>query len=494
MKTFSASALGAVVLLSSATAAAEGPLAGFSDGFYVRDADDAFRFYPRMRLNFDAYGFFGPGVRDVAAADGGTGLAPRLFVRRARLEMGADLFHRRISVLFSGEMGGQPLSNANGKTEQSAGPAGKDPTATSARYAPVQSIASGAAPADVWINVRVGDALNFMIGQYQAPFSMENRTSEGLTPFMERNLPIRAFVVPAGKETGITAWGDLFGGMVAYEAGVFGGDGQNRPQVDARFDWAARLFMRPFHGRRDALGKAQIGVSTRFGLRDPKDVAYDYPQITTGQGFVLWDSTYKDSQKRTVHVIPSGPQSAVGGELRIPAGRFALQGEAYYVANGTREALDGYQLGNTERLGALKGVGWYAQLSAWPAGDAFLSGDPGTTRPRSPDLSQPFDPTKQGFELLAIVGGVNARYDGASRGGARDAKTPAAPITIYQYGLGASYWWTKAIRATVNYIVYHTPGSGSADNLAAVPGNLAKTPDAGAHLLHELSARVALTL
>ena len=84
---------------------------------------------------------------------------------------------------------------------------------------------------------------------------------------------------------------------------------------------------------------------------------------------------------RQIHIIPSGAQNAIGGELRVPVSIFDIRGEAYYVANRTREAVEGYQLTNTERLGRVRGTGWYAQVSAWPFGDAFVTGDPGLVRP-----------------------------------------------------------------------------------------------------------------
>jgi hypothetical protein len=238
----------------------------------------------------------------------------------------------------------------------------------------------------------------------------------------------------------------------------------------------------------------QIGVSGRHGDRNPTMVGYDYPTVTTGQGFTLWDPTYTDSQKRMIHVIPSGAQNQIGGELRVPAGVTALQAEAYWVDNGTREAVDGYQLTNTERLGHVYGAGWYVQLSAWPLGDAFIPPDPGMVRPRTLNLKAPPERLKKGLEMLVILPAVNARYEGASRGGTPDKKEPPASVTIFEYGFGANYWLSRFFRTGVNYIVYHTPGSGTADNGAAVPGNLGKTPTPGAHVLHEISARVAVQL
>ena len=82
----------------------------------------------------------------------------------------------------------------------------------------------------------------------------------------------------------------------------------------------------------------------------------------------------------------------------------------------------------------------------------------------------------------------------SSTSGTADRKPPASDVTIYEYGFGANYWLSRFFRATVNYIVYHTPGSGSAENGATVPGNLGKTPVPGAHVLHEISARLAVQL
>lgn len=474
-------------------------LAGYHGSFFIRDAADHFRLYPRGRIHVDSHIFAGKGVYDMPDEDGGNALMPRLFVRRIRLELAGEMFER-FSFNFGADLASQPLSNANGKSEQYAAKAGKDPSAETARYAGVQTAGSSASLADAWINYRYCDCLNFQFGQYQAPFSMENRTSNNSHPWIERNVAIRGFVVPTSKETGLTLWGDvdkLFG----YQVALLGGDGQNRPQVDDRVDFWGRAYSRPFSGSKGTFSDLQIGVSARHGERNDDYVGYDYPAISTGQGYQLWASTYKDSEGRTVHIIPSGSQDAFGGELRVPLfDRLALQGEAYWVVNNTREALDGYQLTNTERLGQLKGLGWYAQLSYWPFGDAFVNGDPGTSgRPTHVDLKKPPKPEKKGLELLAIVAGINARYSGAIREGEADEKTPgstgnpAQRIVIREYGVGATYWHTKHLRFSLNYIAYQTPGSGSSDNLASVPANvLPEKPDTGTHVLHEISTRIGV--
>jgi len=312
-------------------------------------------------------------------------------------------------------------------------------------------------------------------------------------------MPIRAFAVPGPRDIGGTVWGEVGDGVLDYQVGVFGGDGQNRPQVDNNLDVMGRVFVRPLSPSKEVTSKLQIGVSAFHGVRDPKYVGYDYTPVSTGQGFALWNPTYKDSLGRQVHVVPSGSQNAIGGELRVPVSIFDIRGEAYYVSNGTREAVDGFQLTNTERLGKVTGVGWYAQVSAWPLGDAFVNGDPGMVRPTRIDFAKEPERPKKGLEVLLLVAGVNAAYDGASRGGEYDGKTPGNPsgktakdLTVYQYGVGLNYWHTSYVRVSLNYSIYHTPGSGSPDNLAGVPGNLGKTPIEGANMMHELSTRVGV--
>ena len=472
----------------------EPPLAGWHGVFFLRSKDDNFQLFPRARLHVDFHAFAGPGVHDVRAIDGGNALKARLFARRLRFELAGNVF-KRVDYLLGVDFGGQPIANANGKTQSSASNAGQEPTDSSARFAAVQSVSAAAAIANTWINLSIVPELNLMVGQEKAPFSLENRTGNNTHTWMERSLPIRSFVFPSSREIGLTVWGDLGKDKVlAYEVGVFGGDGQNRPQIDNRADFLGRVYARPLASVvKGPLAKAQIGLSAKRGDRDPDYVGYSYPGITSGQGFTFWDPRYRDSAGRQTYVLPSGAQSAIGGELRVPISRFDLIGEAYYVANDTREAIDGYQLTNTERLGSFTGVGWYAQLSAWVLGDAFVSGDPGVVRPTRLDFTKKPE-VKKGLEVFGIVGGVHATYDGASREGAYDSKTPGAAgvasnIEVLQYGLGASYWYTRALKASLNFIAYHVPGSGSADNLAVAPGNIAAEKDEEAHVLYEIGTR-----
>lgn len=469
----------------------EAPLVGVQGNrFYLRTDDDWLRIYPGGRLRVDTFATLGPGMDELSPAAGAAALDMQIVLRRVRFELSGELF-QRLAFTMGFELGGQRLGV-------------DDLGSPTARFAPALATSGDLLPAEMSLSYRVRPWLNATVGQFNVPFSMANRTREYATPLLERNLAIRGFAVPHNKDLGATVWGELEDRVFAYEVGVFAGDGANRVSADARPDFAGRVFARPLasSGSCSFARLAQIGVSGRYGSRDQDAVDYDYPAIATNQGFVLWQPGYEDSYGRLNHVIPSGHQWAVGGELRLPfdlpAGRaIDLRGEAYYVSNDTREAVDGYQQTHTERFGRMKGLGWYGMVSAWLLGDAFASGEPGIHRPPTIDIDDP-PATLRGLEILAFAAGINANYEGASREQSlADVATPNANIAIYQFGGGLQYWYGTFIRAGLHYAAYYTPDSGDQRrNLAVVVDNIAMDPrgnSGGEHVQHEISTRLGVT-
>lgn len=466
------------------------PLAGIAGGrLFIRDEKDIIRLYPGGRLRTDF--LWSPGGAEIGAPLGEANLNPYLAVRRVRLELSGELFER-LAFTMGMELGGQRIG---GVTYTGA---------DTLRFAPANAHDGRILPAEVSVSYRFRKWLNFTAGMFNAPISMSNRTRETVVTPMERPLAIQGFVVPNNKELGVMAWGELFEDRtLAYELGIFSGDGPQEPAVDAHPDFMGRIFARPLTSLGDGsfFKLAQIGISGRYGSKDQEFVAYDYPAIATGGGFVLWQPGYVDSLDRVTHVIPSGDQATIGGELRLPfdlpGGRaIEVRGEAYYVSNNTREAVDGFQLTNTERFGRVEGVGWYALASAWVCGDSFVTGEPGLHRPVTVDLDQE-TPILRGLEIFALAGGVHANYSGATREDSQpDELTPESDISILHFGGGLQYWYGRNFRAAVNYTGYMTPGSEDpTSNAAIVPDNLrVENGEKGAgNFHHELAARLAVT-
>ncbi len=466
-------------------------LAGIHGGrVFLRDRNDDFRFYPGLRLRTDFYS--SPGAPDLPATEGGSALNPYLAMRRVRLELSGEILER---LAFTGgfELGGGRIGETTYLGDGTS------------RFAMASAHDGVVRPAEVTVSYRFRKWLNFTVGQSNAPLSMANRTREYATPFMERNIAIRGFVVPNQKELGLTVWGDVLDDhMLSYEVGIYSGDGPEHPVVDGRPDLIGRIFARPLASLGDGTFTklAQIGISARHGERDQAYVDYDYPGIASGHGFVLWQPGYVDSLDRITHVLPSGTQNVIGGELRLPfrmptGSVLELRGEAYYVANNTREAIDGYQQTNTERFGRVKGLGWYGMVSWWACGlDQLVSGEPGMTRPVSADLDKDA-PVLRGLEISAIAAGIASNYSGASRlESPADANTPDKNIALYQFGAAIQYWYSWNFRAAINYMVYLAPNSGDSErNQAIVPDNLSIVDGARGtgHLHHELGTRLAIS-
>jgi hypothetical protein len=488
----------------SPAAFAEDELAGVHGGLvYLRDRNDNFRLYIQGRAQVDQYNYFGPGVGDVAS------LKSTFLLRRIRPEISGEFLHTW-QFMLAGDWGQTGNDNTAGTNETSAAAPGSAPTAGSGRYAGAQTPTLRAQPTDVWLAYAPAKIFHLQVGQYDAPFMLENRTSDKYIPFMERSLAVRALGIPTNKEMGIMAWGETDDSLLYYSAGIFNGDGQNRVSPDSRADAMGRVFIHPLHGATGAIKDLQIGASGRWGVRDAYYVGYDYPGMSTQGGYTFWKTTYGGSKGQT-HILPSGTQMAIAGEVRVPFDIFDFTGEFVYVNNHTRESVEGYQLTNTERLGSLKGFGYYAQFGVWLFGPRDVSTLPGYENPASVNLKKP-DPEKapQALQLLVKWEQLSTKYDSAGRGGTADvAKNVDGDIKINALSLGANYWATKHVRLTANYVLNMFPDSEptsptatggptwSSSQRALAPGNtvgkgINDSARDGAHVLHELLFRAAV--
>jgi hypothetical protein len=417
--------------------------------------------------------------------------------------------------MLAGDFGATAIDNAAGRSELAAANPGVAPTAATGRYSSAETTRFQAAATDAFVNYRpFGSTFNVMVGQMDAPFTMENRTSDKFIPFMERSLAVRAVGVPTNKEIGGMVWGETDDRLVYYSAGPYMGDGQNRPNVDSRFDLFGRAFVHPLARMRPsftALRDFQFGGSVRLGSRDKNWVNYDYPNMATQGAWSFWSPTYSGS-KGVTHVIPVDRQLGVAGEMRLPFGRFDLTSEVVYIQNQTRESVEGFQSTNTERFGDIRGFSYYAMLGAWLFGARDVNGVPGNGNPPRLDWTQS-DPgvPDRALQLLVKWEQVLLDYRSARRGGVPDPANIDGKIRVDAFSIGLNYWATPHVRLTLDYVTNVFPSSApvkptfrggpaqSETNRAVAPGNtLAPGQDdtarSYAHTLSELLARVAIAL
>lgn len=144
---------------------------------------------------------------DVSAFEGRfgeTALDDRFRLRRARINLTGD-FAEQFDFKFEGDLGHSDGLNSNR-------------TAFSAT--------------DVFINWHQFPEAQIKVGQYKAPFGLEQLTPDTLILFAERSLPTGA--ITPDRQVGAQLWGKPFASiwpeqkdLLTYYAGIFNGNGRN---------------------------------------------------------------------------------------------------------------------------------------------------------------------------------------------------------------------------------------------------------------------------
>jgi hypothetical protein len=449
------------------------PLAGYANGsFFLRDPHDWFVLFPKGRLQVDSYNFLNrgdsppPGVVPNSSAD------PRpkdtIFVRRARIELqGTFLGHFDFHI--AGEFTSTPAAGANGIL------------------------------ADAFIIADYFPWLKIQVGQYDMPFSLENRTSDKYIDFMERGPSVRFLSVPANKDFGAMAWGWLPKNTAFYSIGVFNGDpGQNFRNQDNHPAVIGRVFVSPLTILPAATKYKwlnDIWVGGSFWWSDNTNLGgaiagssgatqNDVPNMQTTAGFTWFSSNYNlalpDGAGNTIreHLTFSGNVVKWALEARVPIWKFGLQGELihvdedlnnYYDAVNVPNAMTGrwnganFSRSGPKGTGNLQGWGGYIEAFAWILGDVNFIETPGLEP--MPHIKK-FAPAKQpiwGLRALARyeevtfnIVGLAGQLDPAT--GTTTADPGVGLYKLHQFGLGLDGWGTKHVRLTANYFFNYIDG------------------------------------
>ncbi len=185
---------------------------------------------------------------DVSAFEGRFGatvLKDRFRLRRARISLSGD-FAEMFDFKIEGDL---EQSDAAITALRSVNPANGATTTVSTGN---RTEFSGT---DVFINYHGIPALNVKVGQYKAPFGLENLTPDTLIYTIERSLPTGA-IVPE-RQIGVMLWGKplasaapAYKDFVTYYAGAFNGNGRNFNNNDNNeFMYVGRLELQPWQGQ-----------------------------------------------------------------------------------------------------------------------------------------------------------------------------------------------------------------------------------------------------
>jgi phosphate-selective porin OprO and OprP len=108
---------------------------------------------------------------------------------------------------------------------------------------------------DIWVNWHQFPGAQIKIGQYKAPFGLEQLTPDTALYTIERTLPTGA--ITPDRQIGVELWGKPFTSiwpeqkdLLTYYAGIFNGNGKNTTVNDNNnFMYVGRLELMPFKGK-----------------------------------------------------------------------------------------------------------------------------------------------------------------------------------------------------------------------------------------------------
>jgi hypothetical protein len=440
----------------------DAPLAGYTNGTpFIRSRDNNFVLFPNGRLNVD--GFFFPNRGDPpgsgTAPDGVSDQRPRdtVFIRRARAELNGTLI-KRFDFMIAGEFATLPLG------------------------------AQSATISDAFINANFTPWANIQAGQFDAPFTLENRIVDKYLDFMERSITVRAFGIPTNKEIGLMVHGLAPSRFFHYEVGIFNGDGMNVRNPDNHFDVMARSYLAPLSLLPRAsttrwLREIWIGGSFWWGTR--KDVPYDAPALTTQGGVTLLPAQFGGAPTMNLcntgcRFVPNGELLKWAIELNVPVGKFGFRFE---LVHDDHEGLGVYRATDTSAVEKLlplgrvlagnvdrTGTSFYMQAWYWILGGPEILPTPGQ------EIPPRWQGYRKGKESFPIGLYVSARYERLVLRQDESDPTPSlqdvqrvglGSMSVDSFGLALSLWWSRHFRFSTNYLINYLDG-----DMPLVQGNI----------------------
>ncbi len=437
----------------------EDPLAGFSgDTAYLRSSDNSFTLLPHGRLQVDGYLF----KRDTADMPNDT-----VLLRRVRLEL-FGWIGSWVGFSLAGDFAlGAP---------RAADPVPQSWIATTDNFVFL-------AP---WENLAV-----FQLGQFDAPFTLENRTSDKYFDFMERSITVRAFGAPSNKEVGSMLHGMLPDKVAYYSLGLFNGDGQNFANSDSDFDFLGRAWVAPLAlAHLPDWEEVTLGGSFWVGERGRNGLPFPAQATQGGLRFLenrfIMPPAMAGAAGTKMELHQRGDLAAYAFELDLPILHRAGVRFEYVHRNQDVAEVDGAAAAGGKLMelghGTLNGFSLYGEAWFWILGDDRLIGRPGLQLPprlRIRDAEAP----RHGLMVAARI----ERLQETLTSDMPALDDPAVGKTeVTSFELGVNYWFSRRFRATFNYVLNRFGGNAKAvDDVKKVVGGGTE---------HELLTRLGIAL
>ncbi len=284
---------------------------------------------------------------DVSAFEGrfgATALTDRFRLRRARISLTGD-YAEQFDFKIEGDFEQSDAAVTALKTVN---------VATGATTTTSTSNRTQFSGTDIFINYHGLPEMNVKVGQYKAPFGLEQLTPDTLIYTIERSLPTGA--ITPERQIGVMLWGKPlataapdYKDFVTYYAGAFNGNGRNFNANDNNeFMYVGRLELQPWKGE-------------VMGLESSLKLGGDYFHSRDNPGTNI-------SPALNLRVNPDG--SLTGFTLTSADERDAFSFDAWFklgpfdlIAEYLEEHVDGRDFGTTPAMPSFVTNGYYVQGS-----------------------------------------------------------------------------------------------------------------------------------
>jgi phosphate-selective porin OprO/OprP len=277
---------------------------------------------------------------------------------------------------------------------------------------------------DAYVDAHYLEPFRLRFGKFKVPFGLERLQEERNTTFTERGLPSQ---LAPNRDLGVQASGDLLGGVLAYQVGIFNGvaDGTSGDgDASSDKDYAARIFVKPVPAYEIGFGGALTYGEQHGHVGSNTDVGtFKTPGQTTFFAF-------KSGATALDTVLADGIHWRATGQGYAYVGPFGLLSE--YV----RSAQD-IELGSRRET---------ATFEAWQVvGQWLVTGDKASYKGVTPE--HPFDPSKGewgAFDVAARVGELRVVDASTLNDGFADAAKSVR--RVWQASGGADWYPNRTIR------------------------------------------------
>jgi phosphate-selective porin OprO/OprP len=303
---------------------------------------------------------------------------------------------------------------------------------------------------DAFLGLSLGDAVKFRFGKYRPTFGLERLQPTSNLGFVEFGLPT---LLTPNRDVGAMVYGDLFGRIFGYAAGLYNGvpdNGSADVDQDREKEFVGRAYFRPFEPIKDVAGRLFIGGSTTFGrvygtptnpsFATPTSApAYKTPGQTTDFSYIA-AATAPDYSNT---VVANGPHNRYGAYFYYAKGPFSLMGE-YYVSN---QEVGRAGFGNKTFSNSAEGLAATFVFFGADASYDFVH------------VETPFDPTAGHFGALELAARAGHLHIDPSL--FPNYASPTASVRGATEGtVGLNWYWSDNAKLVVNWD--HTEFQGGA--------------------------------